>query len=150
MVWLQPSVVESTATAMSPNTHIIPPGSGNITQLTLGCLEALGSQGRLLRTALGHTGVGAGLRVHDDHDWGGGCGGGTRSLLSEARTVGPEWSLSATPPDRMCLCLYVNICEEFCTVPSNNVRESNLINLHFDICLRNTPGGMSGLSNRFL
>ena len=54
------------------------------------------------------------------------------------------------PPQIGCVCLYVNVCEEFCTVPSNNVRESNLINLRFDICLRHTPGGMSGLSNRFL
>lgn len=80
----------------------------------------------------------------------GGGRGGTWSLLSEARTVGPECSLSATLPDRICLCLYVNVCEEFCTVPSNDVRESNLINLRFDICLRNMPGGMSGLNNRFL
>ena len=36
------------------------------------------------------------------------------------------------------------------TVPANTVRESNLINLRFDICLKNVPGGKFGLSNRFL
>lgn len=43
-----PSVVESVATAMSPNNHIIPSGSENATQLIPGCLEALSSRGRLL------------------------------------------------------------------------------------------------------
>lgn len=55
-----PSVVESVATAMSPNNHIIPSGSENATQLIPGCLEALSSR-RLLRDVLAHRG-GGGLR----------------------------------------------------------------------------------------
>lgn len=137
-------MVESVATAMSATTHIIPSGSEKATQLTLGYLEALSSQGRLLRTALTHRGVGACLRVQDGR--GCVCGGHTEPAL-------PSWSYGG--PSGPCRPAsqtgYFNVLvRNSATVPANNVRESNLINLHFDICLRNVPGGKSGLSNRFL
>lgn len=67
---------------------------------------------------------------------------GPRAPLSARQQLQEQTAIS----DSVCFWDYMG----FFTVPSNDVRKNNLINLCFKICLRNVPRGVFEMSDMFL